>query len=216
MFLGGDEAAVRRAAPVLDAIAARFARLGPAGAGAGAKLVNQALVAANAQGAAEGSRSRRRWAATWSNCAAARRGLGGVDDAHAERGARLGADPARLAFESSAAPRNFAKDLALVGARGRPRAGPPGGARRRGDVAAAAARGAADCDWAAVPSFLARPTTANELARAAPPFSDAVPTARRSARRWRRRRRPACRSSTTTPRARRRCTAWPSGRTGPT
>ena len=30
VFLGGDEAAVRRAAPVLDAIAARFARLGPA------------------------------------------------------------------------------------------------------------------------------------------------------------------------------------------
>ena len=116
VFLGGDEAAVRRAAPVLDAIAARFARLGPAGAGAGAKLVNQALVAANAQGAAEGLALAEALGCDLEQLLPLLDGAWAASTMLARSGARrLGADPARLAFESSAAPlRNFAKDLALV------------------------------------------------------------------------------------------------------
>ena len=180
VFLGGDEAAVRRAAPVLDAIAARFARLGPAGAGAGAKLVNQALVAANAQGAAEGLALAEALGCDLEKLLPLLDGAGAASTMLTRSGARrLGADPARLAFESSAAPlRNFAKDLALVRDAAAGRGLDLPAVRVAAEtVAAAAARGAADCDWAAVPSFLARPTTANELARAAPPFSDAVPTA---------------------------------------
>lgn len=180
VFLGGDEAAVRRAAPVLDAIAARFARLGPAGAGAGAKLVNQALVAANAQGAAEGLALAEALGCDLEQLLPLLDGAWAASTMLARSGARrLGADPARLAFESSAAPlRNFAKDLALVRDAAAGRGLDLPAVRVAAEtVAAAAARGAADCDWAAVPSFLARPTTANELARAAPPFSDAVPTA---------------------------------------
>ena len=180
VFLGGDEAAVRRAAPVLDAIAARFARLGPAGAGAGAKLVNQALVAANAQGAAEGLALAEALGCDLEQLLPLLDGAWAASTMLARSGARrLGADPARLAFESSAAPlRNFAKDLALVRDAAAGRGLDLPAVRVAAEtVAAAAARGAADCDWAAVPSFLARPTTANELARAAPPFSAAVPTA---------------------------------------
>lgn len=180
VFLGGDEAAVRRAAPVLDAIAARFARLGPAGAGAGAKLVNQALVAANAQGAAEGLALAEALGCDLEQLLPLLDGAWAASTMLTRSGARrLGADPARLAFESSAAPlRNFAKDLALVRDAAAGRGLDLPAVRVAAEtVAAAAARGAADCDWAAVPSFLARPTTANELARAAPPFSDAVPTA---------------------------------------
>lgn len=180
VFLGGDDAAVRRAAPVLEAIAATFARLGPAGAGAGTKLVNQALVAANAQGAAEGLALARALGCDLETLLPLLNGAWASSTMLARSGARLlETDPAQLAFEASAAPlRNFVKDLKLI----QDAAAGCGLALPAVDVAAAtvaqaSARGAADCDWAAVAGFLHEPTTFNKLTRAAPPFAATVPTA---------------------------------------
>jgi 3-hydroxyisobutyrate dehydrogenase len=54
VMAGGDEAAFERARPLVDAYARTFARLGSAGCGQLAKLVNQLCIAGVVQGLAEG------------------------------------------------------------------------------------------------------------------------------------------------------------------
>jgi 3-hydroxyisobutyrate dehydrogenase len=60
VMAGGDEAAFDRARPLVDAYARTFARLGPAGCGQLAKLVNQLCIAGVVQGLAEGLHFARR------------------------------------------------------------------------------------------------------------------------------------------------------------
>ena len=146
--------------------------------------------------------------------AAARRGLGGVDDARAERAAPRGGP---RGWPSSPRRRRCGtrQGLALVRDAAAGRGLDLPAVRVAAEtVAAAAARAprTATGRRSRASSPGRRPPTSW---RAAPP----PPTPSRP------RRRPrgaggagvaACRSSTTTPRARRRCTAWPSGRTGPT
>lgn len=59
MMVGGEAAALERARPVLERLARRIVHVGPAGAGAVAKLVNNALVATHMLVAAEGMRAAR-------------------------------------------------------------------------------------------------------------------------------------------------------------
>jgi 3-hydroxyisobutyrate dehydrogenase len=54
LFMGGDKAAIDRARPALEAVSARMHHLGPAGAGATWKLVNNMLVAIQVTALAEG------------------------------------------------------------------------------------------------------------------------------------------------------------------
>jgi 3-hydroxyisobutyrate dehydrogenase len=56
MMLGGEAAAIERARPVLEAVAARLVHAGPAGAGQVAKLVNNLLVATHLAVSAEALR----------------------------------------------------------------------------------------------------------------------------------------------------------------
>jgi 3-hydroxyisobutyrate dehydrogenase len=60
VMAGGDEAAFDLARPLVDAYARTFARLGPAGCGQLAKLVNQLCIAGVVQGLAEGLHFARR------------------------------------------------------------------------------------------------------------------------------------------------------------
>jgi 3-hydroxyisobutyrate dehydrogenase-like beta-hydroxyacid dehydrogenase len=60
VMAGGDEAAFDRARPLVDAYARTFTRLGPAGCGQLAKLVNQLCIAGVVQGLAEGLHFARR------------------------------------------------------------------------------------------------------------------------------------------------------------
>jgi 3-hydroxyisobutyrate dehydrogenase len=54
IMVGGDEAALRRARPLLECYAARISHMGPVGAGQNTKAVNQVLVAGIAQAVCEG------------------------------------------------------------------------------------------------------------------------------------------------------------------
>lgn len=53
IMVGGDEAALERARPVLEAIGARITHMGPVGAGQATKAVNQVMVAGIAQAVTE-------------------------------------------------------------------------------------------------------------------------------------------------------------------
>ena len=54
VFVGGEEAAVARAMPLLEILGGRITHLGPAGAGQAAKVVNQVIVGLTVQAVAEG------------------------------------------------------------------------------------------------------------------------------------------------------------------
>lgn len=54
IFVGGEEAAVRRAAPVLEVLGRTVTRMGPVGAGQATKVVNQVVVALTIEAVAEG------------------------------------------------------------------------------------------------------------------------------------------------------------------
>ncbi|MCC7207716.1 MAG: NAD(P)-dependent oxidoreductase [Anaerolineae bacterium] len=56
LFVGGETAALDKARPVLEAISRRIAHLGPIGAGATYKLINNMMAAAQVAGLAEGMR----------------------------------------------------------------------------------------------------------------------------------------------------------------
>ncbi|KAH8092841.1 3-hydroxyisobutyrate dehydrogenase [Aureococcus anophagefferens] len=150
----GEEASFAAAAEVLDAIGGRSVLLGGPGAGAGAKLVNQLLAAANAHAAAEALALARELGCdletllplldvAWAQSTMLARS-GGI--------LRSRGDAESLKFEVSAAPlRNFAKDLDLVLDAGAAcRVALPSAALARGTVARGLAGGYGDADWAAV------------------------------------------------------------------
>ena len=154
VMCGGADASFARAADVLDAIGSRSVLLGGAGAGAGAKLVNQLLAAANAQSAGEALAL-----ADALGCDLAKLlPLLEVAWAQSTMLSRSGAivaacgDVQGLKMEASAAPlRNFAKDLDLVlAAAEAAKLRLPSAAVARASVARATAGGFADADWAAV------------------------------------------------------------------
>ena len=154
VMCGGEEASFAAAAEVLDAIGGRSVLLGGPGAGAGAKLVNQLLAAANAHAAAEALALAKALGCdleallplldvAWAQSTMLARS-GGI--------LRTRGDAESLKFEVSAAPlRNFAKDLDLVLDAGAAcRLALPSAALARGTVARGLAGGYGDADWAAV------------------------------------------------------------------
>ncbi|KAJ8602417.1 hypothetical protein CTAYLR_001217 [Chrysophaeum taylorii] len=183
VMVGGRAEAYEAAVPVLEGMAAFYARLGEAGAGAAAKLVNQHLVAANAHAAAEALGLARALGCdlaqlsgilerAWGRSTMLSRASGQLVEA--PEAGRFGD---RRAFASlldvaSAAPlRNFVKDVALV----REAAAAACVRVPSADVAAAALDecakiGRLDADWAAVTALLGKkPYTSHaELEAAAP------------------------------------------------
>lgn len=191
IMVGGSERDYLAAEPLLEAMSATRARLGEAGAGAAAKLVNQLLVAANAHAAAEGLALARALGCDLDALSALLRSAWGQSTMLGRAAAQVVAVPAAacpgddarpfaalLDVESQAPLRNFVKDVDLVlSAAAEARVATPSAERARRTLERCARLGRLEADWAAVAALVARDpveTTLSELAARAPPRQPAT------------------------------------------
>lgn len=196
VMVGGPTQVYRDMQEVLDAFASKHARLGDAGAGAAAKLVNQLLVVANAHAAAEGlalatalgcdlaklrSLLETAWGQSTMLSRCADQLLSAATAALDEESLGSDARPfASLLEASSAAPlRNFVKDVGLIeAAASTARIGSPSAATARRTLQRCAAIGRLDADWAAVTALMAKEPVEEKwtdiLGRAPPLLPEAV------------------------------------------